>query len=77
MDREVFVIGGYHKFMIYDPKERQIQALSFSDRVFQHLLCDNVLKPYFEPRLIYDNAACREGTTHGQSVQSVVCLILP
>lgn len=61
MDREAFVIGGYHKFMIYDPKERQIQALSFSDRVFQHLLCDNVLKPYFEPRLIYDNAACREG----------------
>ena len=61
MDKEAFVIGGYHKFMIYDPKERQIQALSFSDRVFQHLLCDNVLKPYFEPRLIYDNAACREG----------------
>lgn len=47
--------------MIYDPKEREIQALSFADRVFQHLLCDNILKPYFEPRLIYDNAACREG----------------
>ena len=54
-------IGGYHKFMIYDPKEREIQALSFSDRVFQHLLCDNVLMPYLEPRLIYDNAACRQG----------------
>lgn len=56
-----YQIGGYHKFMIYDPKEREIQALSFSDRVFQHLLCDNVLMPYLEPRLIYDNAACREG----------------
>ena len=27
----------------------------------QHCLCDNILKPYFENRLIYDNAACREG----------------
>ena len=50
----------YHRFMIYDPKEREIQALSFADRVVQHSLCDNILKPYFEKRLIYDCAACRE-----------------
>lgn len=50
----------YHHFMIYDPKEREIQALSFRDRVVQHSLCDNVLKPWFENRLIYDCAACRE-----------------
>lgn len=61
MESHQYQIGGYHKFMIYDPKEREIQALSFSDRVFQHLLCDNILMPYLEPRLIYDNAACREG----------------
>ena len=53
--------AAYHRFMIYDPKEREIQALSFCDRVVQHSLCDNVLKPYFENRLIYDCAACREG----------------
>lgn len=35
--------------------------MSIRDRVVQHSICDNVLKPYFEPRLIYDNAACREG----------------
>lgn len=52
--------AGYHHFMIYDPKKREIQALSFRDRVVQHSLCDNVLKPYFEKRLIYDCAACRE-----------------
>ena len=50
----------YHRFMIYDPKKREIQALSFRGRVVQHSLCDNVLKPYFEKRLIYDCAACRE-----------------
>ena len=53
--------SGYHHFMIYDPKRREIQALTFRDRVVQHSLCDNVLMPWFENRLIYDCAACREG----------------
>lgn len=53
--------SNYHRFMIYDPKKREIQALAFRGRVVQHSLCDNVLKPYFEKRLIYDCAACREG----------------
>lgn len=61
MEDKTYRVGGYHKFMIYDPKERKIEALSFRDRVVQHCLCDNILKPYFENRLIYDNAACREG----------------
>ena len=61
MEKKTYRVGGYHQFMIYDPKERRIEALSFRDRVVQHCLCDNILKPYFENRLIYDNAACREG----------------
>lgn len=61
MEDKTYRIGGYHKFMIYDPKEREIQALSFKDRVVQHCLCDNILMPYFENRLIYDNVACRIG----------------
>lgn len=51
----------YHRFMIFDPKKREIQALPFSGRVMQHSLCDNILEPYFENRLIYDCAACRKG----------------
>lgn len=54
-------VAGYHRFMIHDPKTREIQALSFRDRVVQHSLCDNVLRPYFDKRLIYDCAACRLG----------------
>ena len=61
MEDKTYRVGGYHRFMVYDPKERRIEALSFRDRVVQHCLCDNILKPYFEDRLIYDNAACREG----------------
>lgn len=61
LENKTYRSGGYHKFMIYDPKQRLIQALSFRDRVVQHSLCDNVLMPYFENRLIYDCAACRIG----------------
>lgn len=57
----------YRKFMIYDPKEREIQALPFRDRVVQNSLCNNVLREWFENRLIYDCAACRKdkGTHFG------------
>jgi hypothetical protein len=47
--------------MIHDPKDREIQALSYGDRVLQHCLCDNVVAPLLEKRLIYDNCACRKG----------------
>ena len=51
----------YHHFTIHDPKTREIQALIFRDRIVQRSLCDNILRPWFEKRLIYDCAACREG----------------
>lgn len=51
----------YKQFRIYDPKERVIHALQYRDRVVQHTLCDNVIQPYMERHLIYDNAASRIG----------------
>ena len=52
---------GYKHFMIYEPKARSIFAPDYADRVVQHCLCDNIIMPKLEPRLIYDNAACRVG----------------
>ena len=52
---------GYYHFTIHDPKVREIYALHYRDRIVQHSLCDNLLAPYFEKHLIYDNAACRQG----------------
>jgi len=60
-----YKVGGYHMFMIYDPKEREIQAISYRDRIVQHSVCDNFLIPLLERRLIYDNAACRKGKGSG------------
>ncbi len=53
-------VGQYHYFKIYDPKERQICAAPFSERVLHHAII-NVCKPYFERNLIYDTYATREG----------------
>lgn len=61
LQQGIYRIQGYHCFEIHDPKTRQIQALSYRDRVVQHSLCDNVVGPYLDKRLIYDNAACRVG----------------
>ena len=61
LENRTYKVAGYNKFMIYDPKEREIQALSYYDRIVQHVLCDEVLTPFFDKRLIYDNCACRIG----------------
>ena len=75
LEHECFHIGGYHSFTVYEPKEREIQALSFADRVFQRILCDKILEPYFEPRLIYNNAACRKNKgTHFAMARFRKCL---
>ena len=50
-----------YSFAIYDPKYRMIHALHYRDRVVQHCLCDEVLAPILDKKLIYDNSACRIG----------------
>ena len=52
---------GYKHFMVYEPKARSIFAPDYEDRIVQHCLCDNIVMPTLEPRLIFDNAACRIG----------------
>jgi len=51
----------YSHFMVYEPKARSIYAPDYADRVVQHCLCDNIIMPTLDKRLIYDNAACRIG----------------
>ena len=51
----------YFHFTVSEPKVRQIYAPRYQDRVVQRALCDTMLRPTLEPRLIYDNAACRVG----------------
>jgi len=61
LENKTYRPRGYKHFMIYEPKARLIFAPDYADRVVQHCLCDNIIRPILEPRLIYDNAACRIG----------------
>lgn len=55
-----YKIGSYHVFKVYEPKERNVAALPFRDRVVQHALVAAV-EPIWEHRFIADSYACRVG----------------
>jgi len=55
-----YPIGDYRRFTIHDPKEREICAASFGERVLQHAIM-NICEPFFTRWLIYDSYACRKG----------------
>ena len=52
---------GYREFCVLEPKVRLVHSLPYRDRIVQHVLCDEILTPYFDKRLIHDAAACRKG----------------
>ncbi len=52
--------GHYKTFIVHDPKERQIFAAPFKDRIVHHALC-NIIEPIFEKTFIFDSYACRKG----------------
>ena len=52
--------GKYRLFTIYDPKERQIAAAPFRDRVVHHAVHD-VIEPFIDKTFIFDSYACRMG----------------
>jgi len=52
--------GAYREFTVHDPKQREVKAAPFRDRVVHHALC-NIIEPIFEARFIPDSFACRKG----------------
>lgn len=48
----------YRRFMIYDPKEREILSLPFCDRIVHQWYIEEFIKPYYIPRFIKDTYAC-------------------
>ncbi|MFH0984292.1 MAG: reverse transcriptase/maturase family protein [Candidatus Omnitrophota bacterium] len=51
--------GKYRMFTIYDPKERNIAAAPFRDRVVHHAVHD-VIEPFLDKTFIHDSYACRK-----------------
>lgn len=51
----------YYRFKLYDPKDRIVDAMVFEGRIVQHILCDKILRLFFDKRLVKENCACRIG----------------
>ncbi len=61
LENGTYKIDDYHRFIIHEPKEREIVSTKFKDRVFQRSLCDNYLYDTITKSFIYDNCACQAG----------------
>ena len=55
-----YTIGDYRKFIIYEPKQREVYALPFADRVVHQWYVEEFIKPIFLPKMINDTYACIE-----------------
>lgn len=56
-----YKIDTYYRFVLKEPKVRNIVATRLKDRQFQRSLCDHVLYPEITKSFIRDNVACQEG----------------
>ena len=50
--------GGYRKFIISVPKQREVEASRYIDRIVHRWVVDWFLKPYFETQFIETTYAC-------------------
>ncbi|MCM1230103.1 MAG: RNA-directed DNA polymerase [Ruminococcus flavefaciens] len=50
-----------HTFKVFEPKEREIIASEFEDKIVLDLLAKRVLKPLISPIVIFDNYASQDG----------------
>ncbi len=68
LNSETYEFGEYNRFVITDPKERQICAAPYRDRVVHHALC-NVIEPILDKAMIDDSYACRIGKGSHRAMQ--------
>lgn len=71
---ETYELDPFHHFKVFEPKERNITALSFRDRIVQHAF-NNILEPIFDATFLDNSFACRRGKgTHAgvKYVQSIL-----
>ena len=66
---DTYTPGKPKKFVIYEPKRREISALPFKDRVLQHAI-HNVIEPIFERTFYSQSYGCRKGKgTHSGAIK--------
>ena len=64
-----YKMGKLIRFKVYEPKEREVVADKFEDKIVQDVLSKKVLMPLISPRLIFDNYASQPGKGNLLAVQ--------
>lgn len=66
-----YVVGPYNKFIVYEPKKREIVSQNMQDKIINHLVARYILYPALLPCLLDVNVASREnmGTSEGIRLQ--------
>lgn len=59
-NNEKLALGRYHFFKVRDPKQRDICAAPFAERIIHHAIM-NHCEPVFDTFAIHDSYACRPG----------------
>ncbi|MDC3412516.1 reverse transcriptase/maturase family protein [Terrihalobacillus insolitus] len=65
-----YEFGEYIYFKVYEPKERDIHAPQFEDKLVQ-LAINNVLKHIYQPCFIYDSYACLDNKGTHKAINRV------
>lgn len=64
-----YEIGQLSRFKVYEPKEREVIANMFEDKIVQDILAKKVLEPLLAPKLVYDNYASQPGKGTHKALQ--------
>lgn len=58
LKKQTYRLGKYFTFKVYEPKEREIKALPYKDRIVHQWYVEEFIKPYLVPRFISNSFAC-------------------
>ncbi len=64
-------LGKYRKFIIMEPKRREIQALPYVDRIVHQWYVEEFIKPYIVPKFINSSFACITGRGTHRAVDCI------
>lgn len=68
-----YSIMPYIRFMVYEPKKREIVSTRFRDRVFQRSICNNGVYRDITRGFIHDNCACLVGRGVDYAIHRLDC----
>lgn len=66
-----YSLGKYYSFKVYEPKERNIKALPYKDRIVHQWYIEEFIKPYIIPRFIDTSFACLTNRGTHKAVEKI------